>query len=313
MSTAFDRLRRTAATLVGAIFAVCVCAMSFFAGASNAAADEDASRWDGDARNAARLIAGSPPAGGTAPIRAGIQVRLKAGWHTYWRYPGDAGVPPRIDFAGSQNVKAIDVLWPAPRPIAEEGLVAIGYTGDVTWPLAIVAQDHAKPVTLRLKLDYAVCEKLCVPAEARAELVLNASSQGLSSRGSSSQGLLSQGLSPQDAVLTAAEARVPKKARLGEGATLAVRSVRREVAQPRSRVIVDVASPTGADVALFAEGPSPQWALPVPMAIDGAPAGLQRFAFDLDGAPPGAKYEGAAITLTAVAGEHAIEVVTHLD
>jgi DsbC/DsbD-like thiol-disulfide interchange protein len=313
MSTAFDRLRRTAATLVGAIFAVCVCAMSFFAGASHATAGEDASRWDGDARNAARLIAGSPPAGATTPIRAGIQVRLKAGWHTYWRYPGDAGVPPRIDFAGSQNVKAIDVLWPAPRPIPEEGLVAIGYTGDVTWPLAVVPQDRTKPVTLRLKLDYAVCEKLCVPAEARAELVLNASSQGLSSRGSSSQGLLSQVLSPQDAALTDAEARVPKKARLGEGSPLAVRSVRREVAQPRSRVIVDVATPTGAEVALFAEGPSPQWALPVPMAIDGAPAGLQRFAFDLDGAPPGAKYEGAAITLTAVAGEHAIEVVTHLD
>jgi hypothetical protein len=51
----------------------------------------------------------------------------------------------------------------------------------------------------------------------------------------------------------------------------------------------------------------------VPTAIAGAPTGLQRFAFELDGAPPGAKYEGAAITLTAVAGEQAIEVATHLD
>jgi hypothetical protein len=49
------------------------------------------------------------------------------------------------------------------------------------------------------------------------------------------------------------------------------------------------------------------------MAVAGAPAGLRRFAFELDGAPPGAKYDGAAITLTAVAGEHAIEVTTHLD
>ena len=33
-------------------------------------------------------------------MRAGIEIRLKPGWHTYWRYPGDAGVPPRFDFAG---------------------------------------------------------------------------------------------------------------------------------------------------------------------------------------------------------------------
>ena len=64
---------------------------------------------------------------------------------------------------------------------------------------------------------------------------------------------------------------------------------------------------------MTAEGPTPEWALPVPARIEGAPAGLQRFAFELDGAPPGGKYEGAAITLTAVAGDAAIEVATHLD
>jgi hypothetical protein len=68
-----------------------------------------------------------------------------------------------------------------------------------------------------------------------------------------------------------------------------------------------------AAIALFAEGPTPEWALPVPVAVDGAPKGLQRFAFDLDGAPPGATYDGAAIALTAVAGDAAIEVVTRLD
>jgi hypothetical protein len=51
----------------------------------------------------------------------------------------------------------------------------------------------------------------------------------------------------------------------------------------------------------------------VPAQIEGAPAGVHRFAFELDGAPPGAKYDGAAITLTAVAGDAAVEVATHLD
>src|SRR5262252_5058221 len=283
----FIRLRRTAAP--GAIG---ICALSLIAAASASAA-EDASPWDGDARSAVRLIAGSPAPG--KAVRAGVEIRLKSGWHTYWRYPGDAGVPPRFDFTGSQNVKAVDVLWPAPQPIPEHDLVTIGYTGDVILPLAVVPENGAKPVKLRLKLDYAVCATLCVPAEGKAELELAA------------------GPSSQDAALAAAEARVPKKTMLGEGATIAIRSVRRDAAAGRGRVIVDVAAPAGARVALFAEGPTPDWALPVPKAVDGAPAGLQRFAFALDGAPPGATYDGVAIALTAVAGNVAIEVVTRLD
>src|SRR5499425_1025511 len=222
----FERLRRTAAP--GAIG---ICALSLIA-AGNASAAEDASRWDGDARSAVRLIAGS--AAGSV-LRAGVEIRVKPGWHTYWRYPGDAGVPPRFDFAGSQNVKAVDVLWPAPQAIPEEGLTVIGYTGDVILPLAVVPQNRAKPVTLRLKLDYAVCEKLCVPAEGKAELVL------------------AGGASSQDAALAAAEARVPKKLALGEGSPLAVKSARRADGATRPRVIVDVAAPPGERIALFAE------------------------------------------------------------
>src|SRR6266403_6351222 len=253
MTIAFNRLRRTAA-----LRAIAICAMSFLA-AGNASAADDASRWDGDARSAMRLIAGSSATPERAPIRAGIEIRLKNGWHTYWRYPGDAGVPPRFDFAGSQNAKSVEVRWPAPQRISEQGLVAIGYTGDLILPLAIVPQNRAKPVKLRLKLDYAVCETLCVPAEGQVELVLMG------------------GPSSHDAALAAAEARVPKKASLGEDSSLAVKSVRREQAGPRPRVIVDVAAPPTAQVDLFAEGPTPDWALPVPMAVEGAPAGLQRF------------------------------------
>ena len=289
MTTGFDRLRPTAAPRV-----IAFCATVLIA-ASPATAADDASRWDGDARSAIRLVAGSLPAGQTTPMRAGLEIRLKPGWHTYWRYPGDAGVPPRFDFAGSQNVKAVEVLWPAPQRIPEEGMVAIGYTGDVMLPLAIVPQDVSKPVLLHLKLDYAVCEKLCVPAEGKAEL------------------LLTGGPSSQDAALAAAAARIPRKVALGQGTALAIKSVRREEGGGRPRIIVDVAAPPGTTPVLFAEGPAPDWALPVPARIEGAPAGLQRFAFDLDGAPPGAKYEGAAITLTAIAGDAAIEVATHLD
>src|SRR5262245_57507317 len=109
MMTVPDRVqrRRWAAGPCAVVF----CAVSVFF-VSDAAAG-DASRWDGDARSAIRLIAGSARPGDAAPLRAGIEIRLQPGWHTYWRYPGDAGVPPRFDFSGSQNVKTVDVRWPA--------------------------------------------------------------------------------------------------------------------------------------------------------------------------------------------------------
>src|SRR6202162_5518798 len=170
---------------------------------ASSGASPDASPWDGDARSAARLIAGARPSGRGAPLRAGIEIRLRQGWHTYWRYPGDAGVPPRFDFAGSQNVKAVEVLWPAPRRLPEAGLDTIGYDRDVILPLRVTPQDEAKPVMLQIKLDYAICEKLCVPAQAKAELAL------------------AGGRTAQDAALAASEARVPRKVALGTGSALA--------------------------------------------------------------------------------------------
>jgi DsbC/DsbD-like thiol-disulfide interchange protein len=256
---------------------------------------DNASPWDGDARSAVRLIAGARPSAQGAPLRAGVEIRLKPGWHTYWRYPGDAGVPPRFDFAGSQNVKGVEVLWPAPRRLPEAGLDTIGYDRDVILPLQVTPRDEAKPVRLQIKVGYAICEKLCVPADSKAELALT----GVPGA--------------QDLALAAAEARVPRKAELGAAAALAVRSIRREDGGGRPRVVVDMAVPAGASVDLFAEGPTPEWSLPLPAPINGAPVGLQRFAFELDGAPPGVKYEGAMISLTAVTDGGAIEVPVHLD
>jgi DsbC/DsbD-like thiol-disulfide interchange protein len=256
----------------------------------------DGSAWDGDARSAVRLIAGGSKSVGDAPLRAGIEIRLAPGWKTYWRYPGDSGVPPRFDFAGSTNVQEATVRWPTPHRFADGGGQSIGYAGNVVLPVQVQAKDSTKPVTLRLKIEYAICEKLCVPAEASVELPLAAGENSSSNE-----------------ALAAAEARVPKPASVGENASLAVRSVHEEPGARFTRVIVDVAAPEGEPVDLFAEGPSPEWALPVPLPVAGAPSGLHRFAFDLDGLPPGTSPHGAVLTLTAGAGSSAIEVKTKLE
>ena len=102
----------------------------------------DASPWDGTERAAVRLIAGAMRVDSAAAIqRAGIEIRLASGWKTYWRYPGDSGLPPRFDFSQSRNVKSVNVRWPAPQRLADESGVSIGYKHDVVFPLEVTPQD----------------------------------------------------------------------------------------------------------------------------------------------------------------------------
>lgn len=281
----FDKIRIT----VAATIALAATALP------TASARADTSAWDGDARAGVRLISGGTKAeAGQPAMRAGVEIRLAPGWKTYWRYPGDSGVPPSFDFAKSENVKSVRVSWPAPERMVEADGVIIGYRNNVLFPLAVEPNDPSKPVVLRLALDYAICEKVCIPAQAKAELTLNPSGSAEPS-------------------IAAAEKSVPRAQPVGAGAPLSVKAITRDDSRKPARVLVDIAAPSGIPVSVFAEGPSDDWALPVPDKVDGAPAGLQRFAFALDGLPPGATDKGATLKVTAVAGPEAIETSFRLD
>ena len=260
----------------------------------HAAQASEASPWDNGTHSAARLIAaGAIRDQGAARLRAGVELKLRPGWKTYWRYPGDSGVPPRFDFARSENVRDVTVLWPAPKRFSDGSGMSIGYAEAVVFPLRITPADERKPVVLRVDLDYGVCEKLCVPVDAKLELALSTRA------------------TTHDATLAASEARVPVSVAIGPRQPLAVVGVRREAERTPFRVVVDVAASEPVD--LFAEGPTPEWALPLPQPVDGAPAGVKRFAFELDGLPPGAKPAGTALKLTATSATSAVEVVAQLD
>jgi DsbC/DsbD-like thiol-disulfide interchange protein len=259
------------------------------------AAAADASAWDNDLRSGVRLIRGTAGEPGASALRAGIEIKLQSGWKTYWRYPGDSGVPPAFDFSASENLGSATVLWPAPVRFKDGSGHSIGYKGSVIFPLRVVPKDAAKPVKLRLKLDYAVCETLCVPAHAKAELVL------------------AGGSSPHDTALKAAEQRVPKAVAMGGNAPLALRKVWRETVSGKSMVMFDLAAAGGSDIEVFVEGPTPDWALPLPEPVAGAAPGAKRFAFELDGLPPGATAKGAELKVTAAAGRDAVEAVFRLD
>jgi DsbC/DsbD-like thiol-disulfide interchange protein len=251
---------------------------------------EDASPWQRDAHSAVRLLAGSRS--GTV-LLGGIAIQLQPGWHTYWRTPGDSGVPPRFDFSKSDNVEAVTVLWPAPRKFDDgAGGTSLGYVKQIVLPLRIVAKNADKPVTLRASINYAVCEKICIPVDADAELAF-------ASVASTEDGTLSDALNA-----------VPKPANVGDPNPLTVLDVKRD---GKTNVLVDVAAPDTNGLSLFVEGPTPDWALPVPKLVEHGPAGIKRFTFELDGLPPGTSADGAALKLTLVGGDRAYEFNVNLN
>ena len=227
-------------------------------------------------------------------LLGGIAFQLQPGWKTYWRTPGDSGVPPRFDFSKSENVEAVTVLWPAPMKFDDgAGGHSLGYHDQVVLPLRIVAKNADKPVTLRADINYAVCEKLCIPVEAKAELAFTSVA------------------STEDSALFAALDTVPKPANVGDPNPLTIRDVKRD---GKSTVLVDVAAPDARQVSLFVEGPTPDWALPVPeTGRSAARPGSSVSRFELDGLPPGANPEGAALKLTLVGGDRAYEFNVNLN
>jgi DsbC/DsbD-like thiol-disulfide interchange protein len=251
---------------------------------------QDSSPWQKDGHSAVRLLAGSRSG---AVLLGGIAFQLQPGWKTYWRTPGDSGVPPRFDFSKSENVEAVTVLWPAPLKFDDgAGGVSLGYHDQTVLPLRIVPKNVDKPVTLRAAINYAVCEKICIPVDASAELAFNSVA------------------STEDSALFAALDTVPKPANVGDPAPLTIRDVKRD---GKSTVLVDVAVPDARDVNLFVEGPTPDWGLPVPKPVEHSPPGVKRFAFALDGVPPGVSPEGAALKFTLVGGDRAYEFNINLD
>jgi DsbC/DsbD-like thiol-disulfide interchange protein len=251
---------------------------------------EDASPWQHDAHSAMRLLAGSRSG---AVLLGGVAIQLQPGWHTYWRTPGDSGVPPRFDFSKSDNVEAVTVLWPAPHKFDDgAGGTSLGYFKQIVLPLRIVAKNADKPVTLRASINYAVCEKLCIPVDASAELAF-------ASVASTEDGTLSEALNA-----------VPKPASVGDPNPLTVLEVKRD---GKGNVLVDVAAPDANDLSLFVEGPTPDWALPIPKLVEHGPPGVKRFAFELDGLPTGASADGAALKLTLVGGDRAYEFNVNLN
>ncbi len=165
--------------------------VAVFSSRSVVAADTS---WVGNRYAAARLITATEAVGSNPRIDGGLQIRLERGWHSYWRNPGAAGIPPSIDWTGSRNVKSVKMYWPAPHRYLLYGLVTQGYEHGVVFPLSIILKRPGEPVVLHALVRYSACKTICIPYTAKLSLRLSA---GLASPG------------PQAPLIARAWARVP--------------------------------------------------------------------------------------------------------
>ncbi|WP_442578643.1 protein-disulfide reductase DsbD domain-containing protein [Mesorhizobium sp. ASY16-5R] len=99
-------------------------------------------------------------------LRGALEINLVPGWKTYWRDPGDAGVPPTIDAAASTNVKSAEFDFPAPQRHDEGDFSWAGYDRPVSLPVSFKLDDPSKPVSIRASIFLGVCETICVPVKA---------------------------------------------------------------------------------------------------------------------------------------------------
>ena len=284
-----------------------------FAGPSRAA---EASAWVRGAHSSARLLEAAAPGPGALSgesssgklFLAGVEVRLDPHFITYWRDPGDAGVPPSFDVAASTNLKSAEVRYPAPESLDEAGAQAFGYRNDVVFPILVTPLDPGKPVTLSIGFDYAACYNICLPARAALRLTLDGrpSTDG-------------------ERIMTALSA-VPRRAKLGpDGLLPRILDVRPDPGEPsgaRYTVEVVASQDTGT---LFIEAPD-GWAYEAGAPVQrsatsaspasvGVPSGAQRLLFPVKriDAPKGQLRPTAPVTLTLVTPSGAVEVPVQLD
>lgn len=233
---------------------------------------------------------------------AGLEIDLQPDFKTYWRTPGDSGLPPVFDWSRSKNVRQTDVLWPVPQRFDDQAGSSIGYEGRTLLPVAVRIVDPSQEAVLTLNLSFGVCKTICIPVKAEATLRLPPGARSTQATAAIEQAL----------------ARVPAAAKLDSGAVPGVVSAKLIKDGPKWALEAETFVPEGGKIVdLFVEGPD-SWLFGASVPIATGPGnakGVRRIVYraPLEDAPPGFKAEGTRLTLTLASDHDAIETAGTLD
>lgn len=117
-----------------------------------------------------RLIANDQRAADGRTL-VGIEAELPAGSTTYWRVPGESGIPTEVEFAGSTGIRNARLHWPFPTIETVSGLTDFVYSGHLVLPVALEAD--ARDAVVRAQVSMGICSDICVPASAAFTLPLD--------------------------------------------------------------------------------------------------------------------------------------------
>ena len=234
-----------------------------------------------------RLLTGSAE----GKLVAGVEIEMAQGWKTYWRSPGESGVPPSFDWAGSENLAGATVLYPAPRRFTDPTGDTIGYGDAVIFPVELQPQDPSKPVRVRLKLDYGICKHICVPAEESLAAEIDGAGAGI----------------PH--AVEAALAQVPRHATVRKEADPVLKGIETVVTGDKPHIVLEAQFPGGTSGAdAFVEAGNGTF-VPPPRQLDSRGTNTLRFIVDLDDAD---ELEGQTLTVTLVSDAGVSETHTKL-
>ncbi len=211
---------------------------------------------------------------------AALDLHLAPLWKTYWRAPGDAGIPPVFDWTGSDNLKSVQFHWPSPQAITLNGLLSIAYQNELVLPVEVVPADPARPVTLALKMDLGVCHDICLPAHLTFSAVL-------------------QGAGAPDSRISAALAAGPK---LVKGAKCEVSPIADGL---RLTATLDLPPQGGVETVVFETADPQVWVASAQTERHGAVLASKTDLVASSGAP--FTLDRSGVTVTVLADGHAVE------
>jgi len=194
----------------------------------------ETSDWVDNAGGRMRLVALAPDKNGK--IRAGLQIEPNPGWITYWREPGNSGIPPQITMAPGSGVTLERVDYPTPKHIANGTLDDIGYDGAVTLPLTLSAASGTVN-EIKAQAFIGICKEICVPFQADLSLRFSGSAQSRPE---------------EEAILAAAKASLP------EAPSSAFEVNKHKLSDDRKQLTLEITLPESGETApdVIVAGPS---------------------------------------------------------
>jgi len=122
----------------------------------------------------AELVSEAPAVRPGRPFTVALRLRHDPGWHTYWRNPGDAGLPTRLNWDLPAGFSAGPLLWPTPEPVGDSTIPEYGYTGEALLSIEMTPPSNLsdREVLLQARVDWLECKDICIPGKAVVSLRL---------------------------------------------------------------------------------------------------------------------------------------------